>query len=847
MDDYTYEPPIGSTSSSASDLDLDTVIFDLDTQLDDLSCKADSIDYLVAIGSGLVCALLDPLWMIELEHDEDEEWTRDQIREVVVKSAQLVGYPDNDVKGAVAYIASAFMPARPGMPDLGTGPGPLDRDFGAQPGMAGLAFSLLTQFTGRVYGTDVEGKFASVKMPKDNQHYLGRNTTEKIVNATLIWFLHVVEAMADPDYVTTMPNLTESIPGPIRSIAEKLSQVPFFQRIRVGDQSLQELLDALLDGSLLEGAVESNWFLRNARRLDLCDNLDLQGELAKQAVPVVANECMVRTFYFLHHLATEAEQENASSIENFKRIAWTSVSPAESPTLSRMLTVATGVFTTAEAVKPSSTYANKQWITVVAGGIRFCVALGQETSWGLERRRVREIRNLYSGIDANTYTKRDNDVYVHVEERLTELTQEKLGLTVDQTEVLYNLERLKTMNDIGKTTTVAGSGAYDTQALKREWLHEWQDLMEQNYAGFLESDDAELHWYDEQELRQRILEIGPEGTWLRLALLEAMLFEPYYPLGTEINKKGQEIPSKKYDELKGPLKGFKQDDGDTYLQELTYGFLAMGYVERLRSSYDDVLRNLSGSSQSQLASGVVGTVAAVAITAVVAVFAPQIAVALVGSSFSGLSGAALTSACLAYLGGGAVAAGGAGMAGGTAVIVGGGALVGVGAGAAAGGATNGISTAVNMQDAGRTTTESAKLIVAMCEIFLNDEGDVPFAHYLCDQYTQEKRMAEHQHIDLQYELEKTSKMEDGPTKKERKELLAESQKGIDTLDKAQKNMRRYLSSYETGQDADKGLPDGGGDSKRLPKGRSNDDSKRLPKGSDDDDDGGKGFLSRFGF
>lgn len=55
-------------------------------------------------------------------------------------------------------------------------------------------------------------------------------------------------------------------------------------------------------------------------------------------------------------------------------------------------------------------------------------------------------------------------------------------------------------------------------------------------------------------------------------------------------------------------------------------------------------------------------------------FAPAIAVALVGSNFSGLSGAALTGACLAYLRGGAIAFGGAGMAGGTIAIVGGGAI-----------------------------------------------------------------------------------------------------------------------------------------------------------------------------
>ena len=843
MDDYTYEPPTGSTSSSAPDLDLDTVTFDLDTQLDDLSCKADSIDYLVAIGSGLVCALADPLWAHYLGDHECDEWTREEIDEVMVKCAQLAGYRGIDIQGALEFLASAFMPARPGAIDFDQGPGPIDRDLAAQPGIAGLVFSLLTQFTGRVYGVDVEGHPASVSMPREDQRLLGRNTAEKVVNGTLIWFSHVVLAMASPGSATGMPDLSASIPGPIRSIAEELAQVPFFQLVRVGDQSLTEFLDALLDGSLLKGAIESSQLLRNAWRLDICDNLGVQGELAKQAVPVVANECLVRTFYLLHHLAVEAKAAEVNSIEEFKRIAWTSVSPAESPTLSRMLAVATGVFTTVD-VADTYSHGGRWWTEVNVVGVgRFAVAIGQETSWGLERRRVREIRNLYATIDANTYTKKDNDVYVRVETRLNELAQQKLGLTVDQTEILYNLERLKTMNDIGKTTTVTGSGDYATQALKREWLQRWQELMQTNYASFLEVEDAELHWYDEQELRNRIIELGPKGTWLRLALLEAMLFEPYYALSTEVDKKGREVPSKEYDELKGPLKGFKQDEGDEYLEELTYGFLAVGYVERLRSSYNDVLRDLSSSSS--VAPGVVTTVAAVAVTAAVAVFAPQIAVALVGSSFSGLSGAALSSACLAYLGGGAVAAGGAGMAGGTAVVVGGGALVGVGAGAAAGGATKGISTAVGMQSAGQTTTESAKLIVAMREIFLNDEGDVPFARYLCDQYTEEARAAEHQRIDLEYDFDRFGETEGAPTKKERKELEEESRKSIEAIQRARNCMREYIGSYEKGDEVSRALPGSDGNAKQLP--QSSSDSKQLSKGTTDDNKkNDKGFFSRFG-
>ena len=105
------------------------------------------------------------------------------------------------------------------------------------------------------------------------------------------------------------------------------------------------------------------------------------------------------------------------------------------------------------------------------------------------------------------------------------------------------------------------------------------------------------------------------------------------------------------------------------------------------------------------------------------VLAPTIAVALVGSNFAGLSGAALTSACLAYLGGGAIAAGGLGMAGGTIAIVGGGAILGISVGTGIGGATGVIS----LMGKKNTILQSAKLMVSVREVFMNDEKDLEYS------------------------------------------------------------------------------------------------------------------------
>lgn len=146
---------------------------------------------------------------------------------------------------------------------------------------------------------------------------------------------------------------------------------------------------------------------------------------------------------------------------------------------------------------------------------------------------------------------------------------------------------------------------------------------------------AALHWYSEQELLTKIEANCPSGTWFRLALLEAMLFDPYYPLTIETDKKGNATPSRKYSTLHNPICGFSKGNADHYLDEIfPETYYAKGYIKRLRKCHGKVIRELNEVLKTALTS--------LAITAAVTIAA--IAVALVGSNFAGLSGAALTSA-----------------------------------------------------------------------------------------------------------------------------------------------------------------------------------------------------------
>lgn len=287
------------------------------------------------------------------------------------------------------------------------------------------------------------------------------------------------------------------------------------------------------------------------------------------------------------------------------------------------------------------------------------------------------------------------------------------------------------------------------------------------------------------------MEQNPTGVWFRLVLLEAMLFEPYYALSMEKDKEGNDVPSKRYKDLQLPVNGYNKSAGDKYLEE-QFGkkYYREGYIKRFRKTYDKVTHEMNEVLKTAVTSIAVAAGVAIAVVVTAGAFAPAIAVALVGSSFPGLSGAALTSACLAYIGGGAIAAGGLGMAGGTMAIVGGGAILGLGVGAGVGGAVS----AVGIMGKKATIMQSAKLMVSVREIFLNDEKDIAYSNTVYEQYVKNIANIEKDLIDLKLK-------ENIATKEEKKALklqIKNTEESVHAMSIAMKSMNKYNSAFAVG-------------------------------------------------
>lgn len=773
--------------AATNEFDFDKIIFDLDSQVDLLSSQADKYDYLLSVGSGILCSMLDILWVGEFSLERGRNIANDKIDEFVKKTAKMLGCKDSDLQSSVKFLEKKFpIPSDGNTPDLGGGLQHHLRDFAHHPTIVGLIFSLLTQFTSKSYGTDVNGCFMVVNVPEKSKTFIGKDVPTKILFGTLVWFFHLVSDVAGSSSSVGKSGGT-GIPGPILALAKELSVLPVFKNLKVDDNSLSMFLSKLFNGTLLAKHDESGAIIKDTvLKFDLRGELGVGIELGRQAIPVIANECIIRTFYFLRRFAMEMRANNIHLISDMKNIDWAKVKPVNNPTIARMLTISTGVFTTLDIGE--AVISQKYWVSVNYIGVgRFAIAIGEDVNWCLKARKVKKVKQMYEDIKRFSFSQSDEKIYERIG---NDMDIDKLGLTVEQTEILYNLEYYKALNDIKNTKLPINNDG--VKQLKQEWLDEWKKYMARGFASFLQIEGVELHWYsDEKELIQKVEGNEPNNTWFRLALLEAMLFEPYYPLSLEKDKKGNDVPSRKYKELQNIISGYKKGVGDSYLDLIFNGdYYTKGYIYRLRKCHDKVLCELNEVLKTVLTSVTVTAVIAIVAIATAGAFAPAIAVALVGSNFAGLSGAALTSACLAYLGGGAIAIGGLGMAGGTAAIVGGGAILGFGVGAGVGSAVG----AAGLLGKKNTIMQSAKLLVSVREIFLNDEHDVEYSNSIYEKYVQNITDIEKGLVELRLKADVTS----GKEKKELKDKIKKMEESVEAMKIARKSLLKFKTSFEEG-------------------------------------------------
>lgn len=371
----------------------------LNEGIDRLTNHSDGMDYMVAVGSGVLAGIIDSFWVGAFSLDRGKEWSNDKVNQFVVKVAQTQGYEGDDLQGAIRSLEGKYgTPSDSNTSDFGGGLQHHLRDFAHHPNLVGLIFSLLTQFTGKAYGTDENGLFKVVDV--ENMKLIGKDIPQKFLFGAVYWFFHIVSDMAGS---SSNPGAGTGLPGPLLSLAKELSVLPFFKNIHIGDNSLSVWISKLFNGTLL-AKRDSNGKITEPVRFDLRAEIGVVYELGRQAIPVIINECIVRAFYFIRRLAMEIKEKNIRQVRQLAQVDWDKTLPWRNRTIVRMLTIATGTFTLIDlgdaairgAIKSGGNLAmlTKEFLLRVnfVGVGRFAIAVGTDFTMGLKQNKLRNER-----------------------------------------------------------------------------------------------------------------------------------------------------------------------------------------------------------------------------------------------------------------------------------------------------------------------------------------------------------------------------------------------------------------------------------------------------------------------
>ena len=612
-------------------------------------------DYKMAAASGVVAGLCDAIFVGKFSLDRANEWGSEKVNEFVVWVAkQHSDFKGESLRDAIQFLEDQYpFVGDKYTAEFGGGLQHHLRDFSHHFSLEGLVFSILTQFTGKVYGTNQNGDFIAVPVEEQwfKEGLIGGTVSEKLFLGTVRWFFHMA---SDAPGSSSNPGHGTGIPGPFLSIIKELSALPVFKNAMDSGMGLRKFLSKMFNGTLFAQVDDEG--RKVLRRFNLRTEIGIVHGLGRQALPVLLNECLTRGCYFLHHLYLEMRNNEVHSSDDLSQLDMGVILPFNNSRVVRMVSIASATFTAVDLADAAIRAAlvgvvirgfdGKLFLLKInyVGVTRLVFAIGVDVKTVWERR-------------ASHRQRQQND------DSAGRATMEMLSLKPEHLSVLFSVERLALYEDIDRSKAV-------DRREKEEWFDRWSENL---------SDDCDL--LNRGQVKERIEElVARDGnTWKALVLIELARFTPYdlYRFETE-SENPEGGPDSSIKRTKRPKFDSK------ILEELWRDVSGDSDKSPVQQTAKALNRNagvLNGSRTKKVV-GAAGTAAVAVATGGAAftlapVIAPVIAPLFAGSAVAGLSGAALTSASLAAVGGGALAAGGLGMAGGAAIIAGGGAILGL--------------------------------------------------------------------------------------------------------------------------------------------------------------------------
>lgn len=413
---------------------------ELDDEIKRYTNNADFIDYTVAVSSGILTGVIDSLFVGEFDFKGEKAKADEQVNKFIEKYAKLNGYKGDkngktSLNGAISFLEKKYP-----VPSDNAWKGKnfssalshhLD-DFAHHPTPFGLICSVLSQLLRMGLFSDSNGKIHIISLDsiKENPAEFLSRFLPALISGISLWILYLVKKNE---------KLSESIPKPIQKILKLAAASPLIIQILkctkdwfghlVSDMGGSKntagggmgipglFLSLLKEISALPGLnktglpkLVNDWYTKD--KFDMRAEIAVMRNFGKQAIPVLINEALVRTFYFVRRLINEISickenirLENSNDTKILSNINWQNTLPFKNRTIVRMITIASGTFTAFDladaairssvkngfAISPESLKDFVLRVNFVGVG-RFAIALFTDVSMGNKKRKMENER-----------------------------------------------------------------------------------------------------------------------------------------------------------------------------------------------------------------------------------------------------------------------------------------------------------------------------------------------------------------------------------------------------------------------------------------------------------------------
>lgn len=370
--EYSVTPLVGkegertTIENSISDidrrmLDVQDQIDEYDKEIDKLTNHADGLDNIVAVSSGVLCALIDSFFVGEFNMKAYQADSHKHVNKFIEAYAKMNGYDGKGrLKDAISFLEKKFPVDQDNVwKDKGFSSTKLHHleDIAHHPTPTGLLAAMAVSFFRVGVFVDKGGKWHIVPISTDKKQLL-RIWLPVLISGVMLWLIHLAESK-HPEKMDKLPKGVKKLiialagtPGVIEILkvaynwfGHLVSDMGGSKNTPDGGMGIPGLFLSLLK------ELASNPLLRKTRLSRIVsdfyskDKFDMRKELAvveylgRQSIPVILNEVLVRTFYFVRRLIQEKREH-----ESWSDVNWENVIPFNNRTISRMLTIASGTF-----------------------------------------------------------------------------------------------------------------------------------------------------------------------------------------------------------------------------------------------------------------------------------------------------------------------------------------------------------------------------------------------------------------------------------------------------------------------------------------------------------------------